>query len=137
MFYIPGKQDPENEVVYNLDRSYILNLRSLYYTVKKMILQSNGGKWSIKVKFVQIFRFWEAYKVPSKLNKQTENFNQFWKTGEGGVNKNPSTTFQVLALVGPTDDMYTHRPKVHVCHFFTLYFMENKPNIKKKPVSIC
>lgn len=53
------------------------------------------------------------------------------------MNKNPSTTFQVLALVGPTD-MYTHRPKVHVCHFFTLYFMENKPNIiKKKPVSIC
>lgn len=53
------------------------------------------------------------------------------------MNKNPSTTFQVLALVGPTDDMYTHRPKVHVCHFFTLYFMENKPYIKKKPVSIC
>lgn len=51
------------------------------------------------------------------------------------MNKNPSTTFQVLALVGPTDDMYTHRPKVS--HFFTLYFMENKPYIKKKPVSIC
>lgn len=48
------------------------------------------------------------------------------------MNKNPSTTFQVLALVGPTDDMYTHRPKVNVCHFFTLYFMENKPNIIKK-----
>lgn len=42
-----------------------------------------GGSGPLKLNLFRFSDFEKHIKFPSKLNKQTENFNQFWKTGEG------------------------------------------------------
>lgn len=48
------------------------------------------------------------------------------------MNKNPSTTFQVLALVGPTDDMYTPTGQKYMYVIFSLYISWKTNLILKK-----